>query len=189
MEGPSCGPHCHAVAGAGAQVPEDVTRAIPTQHHAPNTTAGGCVIDVHHVAFCSSPRCCPGGLQRGGRRAAQGEVGRGQGIWKATDSQPLRATAHCSVLFCPVIPCALAMLDSSPQLPVGSGHAGHQRSSQREAWGQMGRQCIWLGAQYPQGLQLDMAGETPRAFEVGRGGSALCWERSEDNEQKSRTTM
>jgi len=97
VEGPRCGPHRHAVAGAGAQVPEDVTPGIPTQHRAPST-AGGCVTDFHHVAFCSSPRCCPGGLQRGGRGAAEGEVGRSQGIWKATgDSQPPRAIALRSV--------------------------------------------------------------------------------------------
>lgn len=124
VERPSCGPHCHAVAGAGAQVSEGVTPGIPTQHHAPNTTAGGCVIDIHHIAFCSSPRCCPGGLQRRGRGAAQGEVGRGQGIWKARGRQSAPACHHLllsamSWLLCPVVPCALAVLDSSPQLPVG----------------------------------------------------------------------
>lgn len=149
MEGPSCGPHCHTVVAARAQVPEDVTPGIPTEYHVPNMTAGGCVIDIHYVAFCSLPHCCPGGLQRGCRGAAQGEVGRGQGIWKATGRQSA-PVCHCLLLnamrwlLCPVVPRALAVLDSSPQLPLGGGQAGHQRSSQREAWGQMGRQCTWL---------------------------------------------
>lgn len=62
------------------------------------------------------------------------------------DSQPLHIIAYCSVLqtgcfaqwFLVLWQCH--ELDSSPQLPLGGGQAGHQR----EAWVQMGRQCTWL---------------------------------------------
>lgn len=118
MEGPSCGSHCHPVVGTGAQFSESVTPGIRTQHHVPNMTARGWVIDVHHVAFCFSPVCCPGDLQHGGSGAAQGEAGRGQGVWKATGRQ----SALCVYpLLCPVVPHALAVPQAGLQHPDGTG--------------------------------------------------------------------
>lgn len=165
MEGPSRGPHCHAVTGAGAQVPEDVTPGTPTQRHAPNATAGGCVVGIHHVAFCSSPLRCPGDLQRGGRGAAQGEVGRVQGIWKAQGgSQPLCATAHCSVLGAGCFAQRFLGLWYCWTLAPSGWGAGWPP----EIMGTTGQTVQVALSTISPGVQLDMPGEIPGAFEVDR---------------------
>lgn len=60
MEGPSCGTHCHAVAGARAQAPQDVTPGISTQHRVPDGSSRRCITNIHHETFCPSTHHCPG---------------------------------------------------------------------------------------------------------------------------------
>lgn len=70
----------------------------------------------------------------------QGEVGRSQGIWKATGRQ------------------------SAPACP----HSLHSATSQSRDPPERSMGTNGLRVQYLQGLQLEMAREIPRAFGVGR---------------------